>query len=76
LLHETIDKLKSNNADISHSLTDQITYIKKLYSANKIPSNFIADLLDIVKNVVIQFHEHSQQFNKRYVDEHYCLCSK
>ena len=48
-LHEAIDKLKSNNADISHSLTDQITYIKKLDAANKINSNAIANLSDIVK---------------------------
>ena len=61
LLHETIHKLKSNNAGISHSLTEQITYIKKLDTANKINSNAIANLSDIVKNVVIQFHNHSQQ---------------
>ena len=61
LLHETIDKLKSNNADISHSLTDQITYNKKLDAANKINSNAIANLSGIVKKVVIQFHGHSQQ---------------
>jgi len=36
LLHETIDKLKLNNTDISHSSTDQITCIKKLDAANKI----------------------------------------
>ena len=63
LLHETIDKLKSNNADISHSLTDQITYeyIKKLDTANKMNSNAIANLSEIVKNVVIQFRDNSQQ---------------
>ena len=60
LLHETTDKLKFNNADISHSLTEQIAHIKKSGAANK-NSNTIANLSDIVKNVVIQFHYHSQQ---------------
>jgi len=53
--------LKSNNADISQSLADQIIYIKKLDAANKINSNATANLSDIVKNVVIKFHGHSQQ---------------
>ena len=42
-------------------MTDQITYIKKLDAANKINSNAIANVSGIVKNVVIQFHDHSQQ---------------
>ena len=40
LLHETIDKLKSSNTDISRSLTDQITYIKKLDATTKVNSCF------------------------------------
>jgi mannitol-specific phosphotransferase system IIBC component len=77
LLHETIDKLKSNNADISHSLTDQITYIKKLDAANKINSNAIANLSDIVKKWCNTISLSFSAINERYyVDEHYFLCSK
>ena len=60
-LHETLDELKSRDSDIVHSLSDQISYIKNLYSTAKINAAGITNLSNIVKDIVIQFNEHYQQ---------------
>ena len=63
-LHETLDELKSRNSDIAHSLSSQISYIKNLDSTVKINAAGIANLSNIVKDIVIQSNEHYQQENR------------
>jgi len=63
-LHETLDELKSRNSDIAHSLSSQISYIKNLDSTVKINAAGIANLSNIVKDIVIQSNEHYQQVNR------------
>jgi len=60
-LHETLDELKSRDSDIAHSLSSQISYIKNLDSTVKVNAAGIANLSNIVKDIVIQFNEHYQQ---------------
>lgn len=47
LLHDTLNDLQSSNSDVVHSLSNQITYIKKLDSATKLNANAIANLSTI-----------------------------
>jgi hypothetical protein len=63
-LHETLDKLKSRDSDIAHSLSSQISYIKNLDSTVKINAAGIANLSNIVKDIVMQFNEHYHQANR------------
>jgi hypothetical protein len=56
LLHETLDKLEYSNCDITHSLFNQMAYIKKL-GATRINSNTITNLSNIVMDIVIKFHD-------------------
>jgi len=53
-LHKTLDELKSRESDIAHSLSRQISYIKNLDSIVKINAAGIANLSNIVKDIVIQ----------------------
>ena len=66
-LHETLDDLKSRNSDIAHSLSSQISYIKNLDSTVKVSAAGIANLSNIVKDIVIQSNEHYQQVNRSNV---------
>ena len=55
-LHQTLDQLKSRNADIVHSLSDQVTYIKGLYLVARVNSEAIANMSALVNDVMIQPH--------------------
>ena len=61
-LHKTLDELKSRESDIAHSLSRQISYIKNLDSIVKINAAGIANLSNIVKDIVIQSNEHYKSF--------------
>jgi len=63
-LHETLDELKSRDSDVAHSLSSQISYIKILDSTVKINVAGIANLSNIVKDIVIHSNEHYQQVNR------------
>jgi len=44
LLHDVLNELQFQNSDISHSLSNQFTYVKKLNTAVKIDTEAIANL--------------------------------
>jgi len=61
LLHGVLNELKFQNSDISHSLANQFTYVKKLNTAVKIDTEAIANLSSIIKDIMVQSHEKYQQ---------------
>jgi len=61
LLHDILNELQFQNSDISHSLANQFTYVKKLNTAVKIENEAIANLSNIIKDNMIQSHEKFQQ---------------
>ena len=63
-MHETLDELKSTDSDIAHSLLSQIGYIKNLVSTVKVNAAGIANLSNVVKDIVIQCNEHYRQVNR------------
>jgi len=57
-----MNELQFQNSDISHSLADQFTYVKKLLNtAVKIDTEATANLSNIIKDNMIQSHERFQQ---------------
>ena len=57
-----MNELQFQNSDISHSLADQFTYVKKLLNtAVKIDTEATANLSNIIKDNTIQSHERFQQ---------------
>jgi len=63
-LHETLDELTSRDSDIAHSLSSQINYIKSLDSTVKVNAAGIANLSNIVKDIVMQSTEHYLHVNR------------
>ena len=55
-LHEVFDKLNSGNSDLVYSLTDQLTYIKKLDTVTAANTNEILNLSNIIKENKIKSH--------------------
>jgi hypothetical protein len=43
LLHGTLNELQSSTSDIAHSLSNQVTYVKKLGRATKVNANAVAN---------------------------------
>ena len=56
-LHQTLDQLKPRNADIVHSLSDQVTYIKGLDHVACINTEAITNMSTVVKDFMIQSHD-------------------
>ena len=56
-LHQTLDHLKSRNADIVHSLSDQVTYIKGLDHVARVNAEAKADMSTVVKDFIIQSYD-------------------
>jgi hypothetical protein len=61
LLHEVLNELQFQNSNISHSLANQFTYVKKLNTAVKIDTEAVANLSSIIKEIMVQSHERYQQ---------------
>jgi len=61
LLHDVLNELQFQNSDISHSLANQFTYVKKRNTALNIDTEAIANLSNIIKDNMIQLHEKFQQ---------------
>jgi len=61
LLHDVLNELQFQNSEISHSLVNQFTYVKKLNTAVKINTEAIANLSNIIKDTMIQLHERFHQ---------------
>ena len=57
LLHNTLNELQYSTFDISHSVSNQVTNVKKLDTATKVNANAVANLSSIVKDIVIQSYE-------------------
>jgi len=61
MLHETLDELKSKDIDITHSLANQVTYVKSLDHTVRVNSDAISNLSTLLKNEMIQLHDKYQQ---------------
>ena len=63
-LHGTIDELKSKEADIVHSLANQLTYVKGLERNTQINPYAISSMSTIVKNELVQSHDRCVQLTR------------
>jgi len=63
-LHGTIDELKSKEADIVHSLANQLTYVKGLGQNTQINTDAISNMSTIVKNELVQSHDRYVQLTR------------
>ena len=60
-LHDVLDELRLQNSDISHSLSNQLTYVKNLSTATKLGTEAVANLSNIVKDHMIRSHDQLQK---------------
>jgi len=51
-LHNTLDSLQTSTSDIVHSLTNQVTFVKKLDTMARVNANAIANLSTTVTDIV------------------------
>jgi hypothetical protein len=61
MLQDVLTELRSQNSDMSHSLSSQITYVKKLDTIMKLDTEAIANLSNILRDDMIQAHDKFQQ---------------
>ena len=64
LLHDVINDFQRKNADITHSLSNQLTYVKDLSTATKINSDAIRNLYIVIKENLVQSHNQFQQVTR------------
>jgi hypothetical protein len=64
LLHDVVNDLQQRNADIIHSLANQLTCVKDLSTSFKINAEAIANLSTILLDQVIQSHDEIQKMAK------------
>jgi hypothetical protein len=60
-LQDVLTELRSQNSDMSHSLSSQITYVKKLDTIMKFDTEAIANLSKILRDDMIRAHDKFQQ---------------
>ena len=58
LLHEVVNDLHQRNADIVHSLANQLTYVEDLSTTTKVNADAIANLSTILRDQVIRLTLH------------------
>jgi hypothetical protein len=63
-LHNTLDELKDKNSDIVHSLSNQVTYMKKLDTVTGINSQATANLTTVSKDNLVHSHEEFKNITK------------
>jgi len=63
-LHGVLDDLQNRNSDIVHSLSNQLTYVKKVADTTSLNTENIANLSSIVKDSIIQSHDKYQQITQ------------
>jgi len=56
-LHQTIEELETKDADIIHSLENQMTYVKNLDLSSRLQTQSIANLSTVVKKFMIDSHD-------------------
>jgi hypothetical protein len=60
-LHEVLKTLQLQNSNMSHSLSNQLTYVKKLSTATKLDTEAVANLSNVIKDHMIKSHDKLQQ---------------
>jgi hypothetical protein len=63
-LHNTLDELKDKNSDLVHSLSNQVTYVRKLVTVTGINSQAIANTTTLIKDNLVHQHEKFQNITK------------
>jgi hypothetical protein len=66
-LHETIDRLRTQNADIVHSLTSQVTYVRQLDHSTRVNTQSIANMSSVIKDVIVQASDKLKEVTKDVV---------
>jgi hypothetical protein len=61
LLHDTVNDLQLKNADLVHSIANQLTYVKDMSITSKINTDAIAHLSANLRDQVIQSHDKFQE---------------
>jgi hypothetical protein len=56
-IQESIETLQRNNVDITHSLANQVTYIKNLDTFTRVNTEAIANMSKVVKDFMINARE-------------------
>jgi len=56
-LHNILDELENYNSDLLHSLSNRVSYVKKLDTVTGINSQAIANLTTIIKDNLVHSHE-------------------
>ena len=60
-LHDVLNELRLQNSAISHSLSNQHTYVKNLSTATNLGTEAVANLSNIVKDHTIRSHDQLQR---------------
>ena len=63
-LHDTLNELQLQNSDITHSLYNQMTYVKRFSTATDINAEAIANLSSIVRDNMVQSHDKLQEITR------------
>jgi hypothetical protein len=63
-LQVTLEKLESHQDDVVSSMENKVTYIKRLDSVTSTNSEVIANLFNIVKDVVIKYHDRFKEITR------------
>ena len=63
-LHDTLNDLQLQNSDVTHSLYNQLTYVKELGTATEDNAEATANLSSIVKDNIIQSHDILQELTR------------
>jgi hypothetical protein len=61
MLRDVLSEMQLQNSDITHSLSNQLTCVKKLDTATKLHTEAIANLSSILKDNMVQVHGKFQQ---------------
>ena len=56
--------MEDKNSDLVHSLSNQVTYVKKLNTVTGINFEAIANLTTVIKDNLVHSHEMFQNINK------------
>jgi hypothetical protein len=79
-LHTNLEELKLREADTSHSVNNQLTYIKELNLNSRMNWNAIANLSNILKDEMVQLHSRYTrlasdlwQFNVSFQDHSFLI---
>ena len=63
-LHEAMGELQDRNAEVAHSLSKQVTYIRNLNTVTNLNTEALVNLSSIVKDNVMQSHAKFQETSR------------